>query len=133
MLIVLTLLVTITHISLVNFKELSRVKRDKDLIELISNDLMFAQEWAQTHEVNVAFTINSEEHFYTISTNIFSVIKKVPFDRAIHFEKGTLGLEIYYNVNGNIRESGSLYMNTPQSRYKFIFNLGKGRFYVTKL
>jgi competence protein ComGD len=133
MLIVLVLLITVAQISLVYFNDFSRMKQDQNLIEKITNDIMLAQAWAITHESKVELTINKDEHFYTISSGYFNILKRVPFDKEIQFETGTLDLVISYNIKGNIVSGGTFYMKTPKNRYKFVFNLGRGRFYVTRL
>lgn len=133
MLIVLIVITLLTQITLVSFKNFSGINNDRDLINLLSNDLMYAQFWARTHEEMVMVAINPDQHYYVIYHGYSSILKKVNYAKDVKFESGSLGLTISYNINGNIMYSGSIYMRTPRDKYKFVFNLGGGRFYVTKL
>jgi competence protein ComGD len=133
MLIVLVVLTAITNIALVFYDEFNRMKIDRHFIETFSNDLLYAQQYAITNETNVTITINKQEHFYVVISNYFNVLKKVSFDPDIHFESGTLELTVSYNLKGRISKAGSFYMYTPKSTYKIVFNIGIGRFYVTRL
>lgn len=133
MLIVLLVIGIITQITLVYFGQFIQATTDKQLIERFRNDILYAQQYAMTNETNVTVTINNDEHFYVIIANFFEVIRHVPFDENIQFEKGTLDLKFTYNLQGNIVKSGTILMRSPHNNYKFVFNLGRGRFYVTRI
>lgn len=41
--------------------------------------------------------------------------------------------ELYFNKNGNISQGGTMYIYYEEYEYKFIFNLGMGRFYYERM
>jgi competence protein ComGD len=76
--------------------------------------------------------INNEGHFYWIRGDESGKLLTHHFPKHITFESHSMPLMVQYNHFGNINGAGSLYIHAPNQTYKMVFQLGKGKFYVTK-
>jgi competence protein ComGD len=134
LIIALFILSTVAQITLLSFNEFHLAKVDRDFIEILSSDLMYAQQWAISNEKSVTVRINNSDHSYTINDSVYVVLQKRYFDPGMRFEKGTIDFStITFKSNGSVDKAGTILLYTPHDHYKIVFNLGKGRFYVKEL
>ncbi|MCF6137886.1 competence type IV pilus minor pilin ComGD [Pseudalkalibacillus berkeleyi] len=133
MMMVLFILVTMMGIVVVNVKPVQESRQIQQFIQLLTSDLHYAQQYALTERAQVQFKFNNASEQYTIQSGPLRKIKSVNYLEGVHFQEVSTGLVIEYNGNGTIKKGGTIILRTKRESYKFVFLLGKGRFYVEKL
>ncbi len=100
----------------------------------LENDIFYAQIYALSNDKSITLLFsNQHSTYYVLSNGMSSPIMQRSFDKSLIIEKGTLGLSISFRNNGAIRKAGTLIVNHRNKKYKVVFLLGKGRFYVQEL
>lgn len=139
MMVVVTVFTLMTAIVLISFRPLSEAKTADNFIEQVQDDLYYAQSLAVSRRETVRFQFHPDDYYYRIKSG--SVLEddyvklKRHYSEAIKVTKGSgsLGLEVSFNRNGNVGQAGTILFDTKKGKYKLVFNVGEGRFYVEKL
>ncbi|GLB58178.1 competence type IV pilus minor pilin ComGD [Cytobacillus sp. NCCP-133] len=96
-------------------------------------DLLFAQQYAITHQTEVIVQFAPDQQMYSAHTKIGSrpvVIRE--YSKIFEVKKGTMPLYFQYGPGGNTNKFGSFYISAGEERYQITFLIGQGRFYVAK-
>lgn len=99
----------------------------------LKSDLLYAQQYAISHQLDVNVHILPEENFYYIRTGFDGgtiISREIP--EVISVVEGSLKLFFQFKPDGNINRFGSFYILAGKDRYRFTFLIGRGRFYVAK-
>lgn len=100
-------------------------------VKQFEEDLYYAQSYAISHEMNISVYLNN--YNYTIISNLNGVILQRVNPKNTTFQKGTLGLKIFFNDAGSPITSGVVYIQSEQERYKVTIYIGKGRMKIEKV
>ncbi|SFE30206.1 competence type IV pilus minor pilin ComGD [Alteribacillus iranensis] len=130
--VVVLMVITVTlGIPILSYHSIHTKQVYRHFIELVSEDLRFAQQYAYANSKGVLIQV-AGDHYYVKPEGIGEdplITRKIPANLSI--ERSTVHLsEIFFNTRGNIRKPGTFYMITPAGRYRFVFLVGRGRFYV---
>ncbi|NMH74401.1 type II secretion system protein [Bacillus sp. RO2] len=103
--------------------------------EQLSNDLLFAQQYALSSKNSVYIVFTPSENYYRIRQGTFQINELVvrEYHSSIRIDTRTMGQRITYLGNGSINKSGAIAIYVDEKElYQYVFTLGKGRFYVEK-
>ncbi|MEA3320636.1 MAG: competence type IV pilus minor pilin ComGD [Bacillota bacterium] len=103
--------------------------------EQLSNDLLFAQQYALSSKNSVYIVFTPSENYYRIRQGTFQINELVvrEYHSSIRIDTRTMGQRITYLGNGSINKSGAIAIYVDDKElYQYVFTLGKGRFYVEK-
>ncbi|SDH33974.1 competence type IV pilus minor pilin ComGD [Alteribacillus bidgolensis] len=131
MLIVLLIITAAIGIPLLSFQSLKEKTSIDNFLEVLAADIRYAQQYAYANEKMVFF--NMQNNYYYVRTMEMAAepLKERKIPNEVIFEKGSLDLrDVTYNHNGNIKKAGTILIHTPKVKYRLVFLLGKGRFYI---
>ncbi|HET7579761.1 MAG TPA: competence type IV pilus minor pilin ComGD [Bacillales bacterium] len=129
-LIVLFIIAAVTSIVFVSFRSLHTHKQTQYFLEQLKKDLYFAQAFALSHDREVDLTFKPQKHLYTVTDGSATIFKRT-YDGRIKINSN-FGRTVEFNSNGNIARFGTLHIQTRTGRFRVVFHIGKGRFYVKK-
>ncbi len=107
----------------------------KDLFfSQLQSDLLYSQQYAISHQEQITIHIMPEyNHYYIRGTDYGSAyLVKRNYSPEIKVKKGTMNLLFHYMPDGNIDNFGSIYVSSGNKKYRMMFLIGKGRFYVVE-
>mgnify|MGYP001260925171 CR=1 FL=1 len=133
LMIVLIILSTATAITIVSYSSLADGKTVDHFFEQLEDDLYNAQMLALSKGKTISIHFKPELHRYTVDGSVGERFLERHYDESIRITKGSTGYRIYFNANGNIRNPGTLIIDTKKGKYVLTFQIGKGRFYVRPL
>jgi competence protein ComGD len=97
------------------------------------SDLLYAQNYAITHQTDVAVQINPEENRYlAIDKLAADPILSREYPDIIDIKPGTMPMSFLYGPGGITKDFGSFYIKADKELYKVTFFIGRGRFNVEK-
>ncbi|KON87066.1 competence protein ComG [Sporosarcina globispora] len=99
----------------------------------LKSDLLYAQNYAITHQTDVAIQIVPGEHRYTVKEKLAAdpIISR-EYPGIIEIKQGTMPLYFQYGPGGITNKFGSFYVKADNEQYRITFLIGRGRFYVAK-
>ncbi|MFB5662036.1 competence type IV pilus minor pilin ComGD [Alteribacillus sp. HJP-4] len=128
MIIVIAVLAAMITISIPQFQKLERPQSISYFIRLLEDDFLYAQQLAFSKGQTVLFKVKDNEYRIILSDEI---VRSRELPEGVFFMRATLTpANIKFMENGNIHQPGTFFIETPEGRYKFVYLLGKGRFYV---
>ncbi|WP_252314849.1 competence type IV pilus minor pilin ComGD [Sinobaca sp. H24] len=131
MLIVLGILIIFTAWPIHSLYTFYQVKEIERFLHVLEEDLLFAQQYAYSHEEVTQFLFNSSAGSYSIKPFHSSAVKSKKMPEGVYVESASLKeSDVVFTANGNIRRPGTLTIDTPNKRYRLVFLLGSGRFYI---
>ncbi|MBN8200462.1 competence type IV pilus minor pilin ComGD [Bacillus sp. NTK034] len=97
------------------------------------SDLLYAQNYAITHQTDVAIQIVPEENRYFAQVKLVAdpIISR-EYPGIIEIKEGTMPLFFLYGPGGITNKFGTFYVKADNEQYKITFLIGRGRFYVEK-
>ena len=120
------------------FLKLSPVMEKKVMphfFEQLSNDLLFAQQYAMSTKQSVNIIFFPENRLYYVHVpieNRYLLLRE--YNQHININTRQIGNTVRYNPAGNIVSPGSYGISyKSKEHYSLIFQLGYGRFYVEKV
>lgn len=132
-LVVFSIFLLISSITLIILKPQTTILEKSLFFSQFKSDLLFAQQYAISHQTIITVNIMSERNYYYIRENISGpIIMQRYYSKDIQITEGTLPLYFQYLPDGNISKFGSFYIRIGGGIYRMTFQIGKGRFYVTK-
>ncbi|CAG9619269.1 hypothetical protein BACCIP111883_00036 [Sutcliffiella rhizosphaerae] len=120
--------ITVLKLSTMEDKHIGRY-----FIEQFNNDLLFAQQYALSTRSNVHVIFMPTNNSYLIRQGTFQATTLVTrsYHRTIQIDTRTMGERFAFLGNGSIDKSGALIVSVDGlENYRYVFTLGKGRFYV---
>jgi len=103
----------------------------QQFISQLKADILFAQNYAISHQTEVILQIRPEVNSYYMkerSKDNLILNRQIP--DSITFREGTMSLYIQFLADGNVTKFGTFYVISGKKSYRFTFLIGKGRFYV---
>ncbi|USK48840.1 type II secretion system GspH family protein [Bacillus sp. CMF12] len=99
----------------------------------LKSDLLYAQNYAITHQTDVAIQIVPEENRYFAQVKLAAdpIISR-EYPGIIKIKEGTMPLFFQYGPGGITNKFGTFYVKADKDQYKITFLIGRGRFYVEK-
>lgn len=135
MLIVLMIVSTLTILVIPRIDQLEKAKEETYMIEQLTDDLLYAQQYAMTHKTAVVVVFYNAQGRYRMMESY--TLGRILIDRTLPsqwaFELVTLQNPLTFLANGNVNKSGTILIKNGKTTYKVVLLLGKGRFYVQKL
>ena len=102
-------------------------------VSQLKSDLLYAQNYAITHQTDVAIQIVPEEKRYYAQVKFAAdPIFSREYPGIIEIKEGTMPLYFQYGPGGITNKFGTFYVKTDNEQYKITFLIGRGRFYVEK-
>lgn len=132
MAIVLLFIGVIGLIAYPRFDSFIKNRKTEYFIDSFQRELLHMQQRAITEGRSYSLAINNEGNFYEIRGTGLTQTTKRFFPEHITFESFSISLIVQYNQFGNISRSGSIYIHSGNQTYRMVFQIGKGKFYVTK-
>lgn len=133
---VLSLVSIILSVTILNLSVTNKNKIAEQFSEQLSNDLLFAQQYAISTKTSVHITFIPKNNYYRIRQGTIQINEMVyrEYHRDVRVDTRTMGERLTYNGNGSINKAGAIgiYVDEMET-YRYVFTLGKGRFYVEKL
>ncbi|WNB93558.1 competence type IV pilus minor pilin ComGD [Bacillus sp. NEB1478] len=132
MMIVLLIISIMVTIAFPKFDAFQKNRKTEYFIASFQKDLLHIQQRAILEGSTYRLIINNENHFYEIRGYKSGQPVKKYFPEFITFVTYSMSLIIQYNQFGNINRAGTLYINSGNQTYKMVFQIGKGKFNVSK-
>ncbi|MDF2856607.1 MAG: competence protein ComG [Neobacillus sp.] len=132
-LIVLSIFLIISSVTAFSLKpQYNMVDNDAFIVQLKA-DLLYAQQFAISHQRDVIVNIMAEKHMYVISeSNSFLRIVERRYSEKINVVPGSISLYFKFLKTGNVDRFGSLSIQTNEKKYRMTVLIGRGRFYVVE-
>ncbi|ANB56410.1 hypothetical protein GFC29_1695 [Anoxybacillus sp. B7M1] len=135
LLVVLTVIGVLTAVCIPHMDQFLQASEEKYVIEQLTDDLLYAQQYALTHKTAVMLIFYNGQRKYRITESYTLgrtlIERQLPSSWMI--ELATLQSPLSFLPNGNVNKSGTVFFKKGSSVYKVVFLLGKGRFYAQKL
>lgn len=135
MLLVLMIISVFTALSIPHIEKVAEVKRENYMIEQLTEDILYAQQYAMAYKTAVQVIFDQgQAHYHIIE---MGERQRVLIERSLPdkwiFELATLQMPLAFLANGNVNKAGTVFIKNNTRGYKIVFLLGKGRFYVQKM
>ena len=112
----------------------------KDMLEKelffsqLKSDLLYGQQYAISHQETIIVHFMPENNYYYIRKMDYAApyLAKRYYSPDIKIKQGSMNLLFHYQPDGNINSFGSIYIIAGSRKYKMMFQIGKGRFYVVE-
>lgn len=134
-LVVLSLFIMLSALGLNLYPRFVKGMENSMFIGQLQEDIFYAQQYAISHEAYVTFHADNNEGRYIVYTSYENeVILKRKMPEGAYFSTRTLeGYTFQFNQFGNAAKAGTMILNTTQGNYRFVLNIGKGRFRFEQL
>jgi competence protein ComGD len=132
MMIVLLIMGIIGSVAYPKFDSFMKNRKTEYFLSSLQKDIIHIQQKAINESRVYSITFNNDEHIYKIRANGSNnhINRSIP--KHIIVEGHSMTLSIQFNQYGNISRAGTLYIYSEKQSYKMVFQIGKGKFYVTK-
>ncbi|MDQ0183751.1 competence type IV pilus minor pilin ComGD [Cytobacillus kochii] len=95
----------------------------------LEGDLLYAQQYAIVNQTTVSVYFLPDEHEYIFS-NGRNIFFRQKYSEDYFITSGTMPLHFKFLNTGKINRFGYLQIKSSLKQYKFVFQIGRGRFYV---
>ncbi|MFZ7945382.1 MULTISPECIES: competence type IV pilus minor pilin ComGD [Bacillaceae] len=132
-LVVFSIFMIISSITVFFLKPQHTVMEDKVFLTQLQADLLYAQQYAisHQHEVSVTFQPNNYQYYMiTRSDHPAFLVRK--YSSKVLLREGSIPLYFKFLSDGNVNRFGTILIYTPKKNYKLTVLIGKGRFYVAE-
>lgn len=132
-LIVLAIVTTITFVSLIPLKNHVLLQERNLFLFQIKADLLFAQQYAISHQKEVTVNIMPSQHYYYIRERIGGRnILDRHYSSSVKVVEGSISLYFHFLPDGNSSKFGSFYIYIGNDIYRLTILIGKGRINIVK-
>lgn len=135
-LIVLSVFMLIASLSLIFLKPHYQFLEKERFLSLFTSDILYSQQYAISNQTRLTVYIQPTERLiYVQRQYTFEYIVKREIPSSIKIEKGSLGSRtISFDIlpDGGTTDFGTFFFIVGKERYKVVFQIGAGRFYVTR-
>ncbi|MCM3716792.1 hypothetical protein M3206_01295 [Fictibacillus phosphorivorans] len=132
MMIILLIVGIIGSVAFPKFQSFIKNRKTEYFLNTLEKELMMTQQKAINETSVYRLTFNNEKEIYQIGTYGSNKVLKREIPKHITVEGQALEMAIQFNQNGNISRAGTIYIHSDDDVYKMVFQIGKGKFYVTK-
>ncbi|MDQ0299613.1 competence protein ComGD [Salibacterium salarium] len=132
--VIILLIITVTiSIPILSFQSLQEKKSIDYFINVLEEDLRYAQQLAYANEELIYFRAVKNQYYIKTSIRPNDSLKQRTIPEGVSIQKATLAFnEIMFKNNGNAIKAGTVYISTPIADYKLVVLVGKGRVYIEK-
>jgi competence protein ComGD len=130
-LLVLSVFIIISSITAFTLKPQYLTIDDEAFLSQLQTDLLYAQQYAISHQHEVTVIFMSDQNKYNIymRTDLPNIIER-NYSTNLTVYGGSLPLFFKFLPDGNVNKFGSFYIKSSKKNYRFTVLIGKGRFYV---
>ncbi len=133
MLLVFSIFLVISSITLIVVKPQSSMLEKNLFFSQFKSDIFWAQQYAISHQTQITVNIMSGGNYYYFREKVNGpIILERQYSEGVKITEGSLPLYFQFSESGNINRFGSFFIRIGTSTYRITFQIGKGRFYVTK-
>ncbi|GGE73914.1 competence type IV pilus minor pilin ComGD [Priestia taiwanensis] len=133
MLLVLFIVSVVSSFVFVNISTAYDKRKIDHFMEQFYIDLLYTQEYAMSHYVDMKVHLRDGHYEIRGSSYAGPTILKRTYDDGIQVDVMTMQNPIVFKPSGNIERAGSLFVGYKGSRFKVVFQLGRGRVYYEKI
>jgi len=132
-LLVLTAFMIISSITAFSLQPQHSRIEDKALLTQFQADLLYAQQYAisHQHEVSVVITKSQNKYKMFLKTDTPPFVER-DYSTNYYITEGTMPIYFKFLADGNVNKFGTLLIQTKKKIYQLTVLIGKGRFYVTE-
>jgi len=132
-LLVLTAFMIISSITAFSLQPQHSRIEDKALLPQFQADLLYAQQYAisHQHEVSVVITKSQNKYKMFLKTDTPPFVER-DYSTNYYITEGTMPIYFKFLADGNVNKFGTLLIQTKKKIYQLTVLIGKGRFYVTE-
>lgn len=130
-LIVLTVFLMMSFLSIILLKPTHTLLEKERFFSKLTSDVLFAQQYAISHQENVRVHIMPENNNYYMRTNS-KVILERNYSDVVNIKPGSLPLLFQITGNGHLNKFGYIHVEIGERVYRIMFLIGRGRFYVVE-
>ncbi|EKN66285.1 hypothetical protein BABA_16742 [Neobacillus bataviensis LMG 21833] len=130
-LLVLSIFMIISSITVFSLKPQHSVIEDEAFLTQLQADLLYAQQYAisHQHEVSVVFMQTEYRYYMLVQSGMPPIIER-NYSTNINLREGTIPLYFKFLGDGDVNKFGTFYIYTEKKSYRLTVLIGKGRFYV---
>lgn len=104
-------------------------KKVDTFLEQLRQDIVLMQQSAISHSNSHQLHFYPMDHQYVITNGIETILIR-NYDHDIVIDLNTLPSSLTFGPDGNIGRGGTMYVSYKTKKYKIVFQLGAGRFYI---
>ncbi|WP_102345603.1 competence type IV pilus minor pilin ComGD [Bacillus sp. Marseille-P3661] len=132
--VVFSLFCIVISITLISLQPLYRQIKIDHFIEQLQTDVLYAKIYSISHHTNVNISFfPTQNKYYVYTGGIQNNIVSRQYSSEIDLQFATLPTIVRFTYNGNIIQSGRMYIKYHGDMYSVVFLFGKGLTYVSKL
>jgi competence protein ComGD len=134
-LLVLSIVSIIISVTFLKFSSVHGNNMEEQFLMEFKNDILFAQQYALSTQRNVNVLFYPAENYYVVTQGAFTApLIKRTYHPAMTIDTRTMGDRFFFLGTGGISKAGTMMVfNNGKERFRYIFTLGKGRFYVEEI
>ncbi|WP_080845136.1 competence type IV pilus minor pilin ComGD [Cytobacillus gottheilii] len=132
-LIVFSIVLVILTASLIKISPMTNALLEKRFFSQFQSDLLFAQNYAMSHQQQIRVSIQPEKHMYYVIKNGGEFLFKRQYANDISIQEGSMDLYFSFLSDGNVNQFGNFYIFLKEKEFKMTFLIGRGRYYVTEM
>lgn len=134
MLVVLSAFIVLTISAAILFTPQEASLQKNLFFSQLKSDLLYAQQYAISHQEKVTVHIMPEKNYYYIRGTNYTddYLVKRHYSKDVSIIEGSMKLYFQYMPDGNIDSFGLTHVMIGNRTYKLMVLIGKGRFYVTE-
>lgn len=130
-LLVLSILFIISLITVFSVKPQYEMTISKEFLTQLQADLLYAQQYAISHQREVTINFMPDQHYYYIRDRYdLPIVVERHYSQKVLVTPGSLPLYFKFLANGNASKIGSIYIQCGKKHFRMTILLGMGRFYV---
>ncbi|WP_433958748.1 competence type IV pilus minor pilin ComGD [Cytobacillus horneckiae] len=130
-LIVLSIFLLIMTISALMISPRIQRMDDEAFFAKFKADILYAQNYALANQTIVSVFILPDQNEYRFVDGQQTILTHTYNERYQVIER-TMPLYFQFSANGNVNKFGYFYVQTDDVKYQVMFQIGRGRFYVTE-
>lgn len=127
MLLVLVVLVTISTISVSNYRSVTAQQEEQRFFEVLQQDIYFAQSQSYALKKTIKVVFRESKGTYEIYTDLQSVMVSRKLPQSVQLKKTSNLTEIHFNSSGSVVQSGTFRFSTSSGDKTLVVHLGVGR------
>lgn len=132
-LLVLSVFMILTSVTVFYVKPQYNRTEKEEFMAMLQSDLMYAQQYAISHQHELTVNLLGGEHYYYIRDRVdLPMVAERTFANNIKILTGSFSLYFKITPGGNVNKFGSFYVQIGDRKYQVTLMIGKGRFYVSE-
>ncbi|MFT8319435.1 MAG: competence type IV pilus minor pilin ComGD [Bacillus sp. (in: firmicutes)] len=130
----LSIFLILISLSLLLFRPQQAAVKEKMFFATLQSDLFYAQSYALSHQMKLnVYIYPKEKRYYIRGDQQTGIIVDRYYDESVIINKDLTTISFSIVASGNVTKFATYYLSIEDRQYTFTVQIGKGRFYVTKL